>query len=96
MICGVQEDDILGRRHPGVRQHRPPVRAAGRLVSRGGGLLMRGLGQAVSRQGPLALRVGPPACSLLPGMLVFESSLSTYHDLLTTLSVTPHTPFAEQ
>ncbi|XP_065859811.1 galactinol synthase 2-like isoform X2 [Euphorbia lathyris] len=30
------------------------------------------------------------------GMFVFEPSISTYHDLLKTLKVTPPTPFAEQ
>ncbi|KAL2513948.1 Galactinol synthase 2 [Forsythia ovata] len=30
------------------------------------------------------------------GMFVFEPSISTYHDLLNTLKITPPTPFAEQ
>jgi inositol 3-alpha-galactosyltransferase len=30
------------------------------------------------------------------GMFVYEPNLSTYHDLLDTLKVTPTTPFAEQ
>ncbi|EXB55994.1 hypothetical protein L484_018780 [Morus notabilis] len=38
----------------------------------------------------------PPALYFNAGMLVFEPSLSTYHDLLNTVKITPPTPFAEQ
>lgn len=37
-----------------------------------------------------------PALYFNAGMFVFEPSISTYHDLLNTLKVTPPTPFAEQ
>lgn len=41
--------------------------------------------------------LGPrPAPYFNAGMFVFEPSLSTYHDLLETLRVSPPTPFAEQ
>ena len=41
--------------------------------------------------------LGPrPAPYFNAGMFVFEPALSTYHDLLQTLKVTPPTPFAEQ
>ncbi|XP_058215981.1 galactinol synthase 2-like [Rhododendron vialii] len=46
---------------------------------------------------PWSSELGPePALYFNAGMLVFEPSLSTYDDLLNTLKVTPHTPFAEQ
>ncbi|CAK7357356.1 unnamed protein product [Dovyalis caffra] len=38
----------------------------------------------------------PPSLYFNAGMFVFEPSISTYHDLLKTLSLTPPTPFAEQ
>ena len=38
----------------------------------------------------------PPSLYFNAGMFVFEPSISTYHDLLKTLKVTPPTPFAEQ
>lgn len=38
----------------------------------------------------------PPALYFNAGMFVFEPSISTYHDLLETVKVTPPTPFAEQ
>ncbi|GMN52250.1 hypothetical protein TIFTF001_021405 [Ficus carica] len=38
----------------------------------------------------------PPALYFNAGMFVFEPSISTYHDLLNTLKITPPTPFAEQ
>ncbi|KAK2998080.1 hypothetical protein RJ639_024843, partial [Escallonia herrerae] len=38
----------------------------------------------------------PPALYFNAGMFVFEPSISTYHDLLKTLKVTPPTTFAEQ
>ncbi|KAM7521384.1 hypothetical protein LguiA_011286 [Lonicera macranthoides] len=38
----------------------------------------------------------PPSLYFNAGMFVFEPSLSTYHNLLNTLKVTPPTPFAEQ
>ncbi|KAK4424505.1 Galactinol synthase 2 [Sesamum alatum] len=41
--------------------------------------------------------MGPkPALYFNAGMFVFEPSLPTYHDLLSTLKITPPTPFAEQ
>ncbi|TYH91796.1 hypothetical protein ES332_A13G138500v1 [Gossypium tomentosum] len=43
------------------------------------------------------LQFGPkPPLYFNAGMFVYEPSLSTYEDLLTTLKVTPPTPFAEQ
>ncbi|KAG8472646.1 hypothetical protein CXB51_034538 [Gossypium anomalum] len=42
-------------------------------------------------------QLGPkPPLYFNAGMFVYEPSLSTYEDLLTTLKVTPPTPFAEQ
>ncbi|KAG9154821.1 hypothetical protein Leryth_019538 [Lithospermum erythrorhizon] len=42
-------------------------------------------------------KLGPkPSLYFNAGMFVYEPSLSTYHDLLNTLKVTPPTPFAEQ
>ncbi|KAK9202004.1 hypothetical protein WN944_017213 [Citrus x changshan-huyou] len=38
----------------------------------------------------------PPALYFNAGMFVFEPSISTYHDLLETVKVTPPTTFAEQ
>ncbi|XP_022157013.1 galactinol synthase 2-like [Momordica charantia] len=38
----------------------------------------------------------PPPLYFNAGMFVFEPSISTYHDLLNTLKITPPTPFAEQ
>lgn len=41
--------------------------------------------------------MGPkPSLFFNAGMFVFEPSITTYDDLLKTLSVTPPTPFAEQ
>lgn len=41
--------------------------------------------------------LGPkPALYFNAGMFVYEPSLSVYDDLLTTLKITPPTPFAEQ
>ncbi|XP_021734495.1 galactinol synthase 2-like [Chenopodium quinoa] len=41
--------------------------------------------------------LGPkPALYFNAGMFVYEPSISTYHDLLKTLQITPPTPFAEQ
>ena len=41
--------------------------------------------------------LGPkPALYFNAGMFVYEPSLSTYDDLMTTLKMTPPTPFAEQ
>lgn len=37
-----------------------------------------------------------PSTYINGGMFVLEPSLSTYHNLLKTLEVTPPTPFAEQ
>ncbi|KAG5548926.1 hypothetical protein RHGRI_014331 [Rhododendron griersonianum] len=46
---------------------------------------------------PWSSELGPePALYFNAGRLVFEPSLSTYDDLLNTLKVTSHTPFAEQ
>lgn len=38
----------------------------------------------------------PPALYFNAGMFVFEPSISTYHDLLETVKVTPPSTFAEQ
>lgn len=38
----------------------------------------------------------PPSLYFNAGMFVFEPSISTYHDLLKTVKITPPTSFAEQ
>lgn len=104
-------DDILGRRHPGVRQHRPPLRLAGRLLPRRdiwtASVRRRGPTPRSTRSGTAGQQcpdkvhwpteLGPrPALYFNAGMFVYEPSLSVYDDLLTTLKITPPTPFAEQ
>ncbi|KAI8555485.1 hypothetical protein RHMOL_Rhmol05G0176400 [Rhododendron molle] len=107
-VCRLPQDAILGRRHPGVRQHRPPLQLAGRPLhavmdyfyeKRWSHTPQYKIGYC--QQWPDKVHwpteLGPkPALYFNVGMFVYEPSLSVYDDLLSTLKVTPPTPFAEQ
>ncbi|KAL6570193.1 glycogenin [Orobanche minor] len=54
-------------------------------------------GQPCPQKLPWPVELGPePAFYLNGGMFMFEPNLNTYSQLLSTLAITPPTPFAEQ
>ncbi|KAJ6758607.1 GLYCOGENIN SUBFAMILY MEMBER [Salix koriyanagi] len=77
---GVQQDDISGRKHGAVA---PQYKI--------------GYCQQCPDKVKWPAEMGPkPPLYFNAGMFVYEPNLSTYHDLLRTLKVTPPTLFAEQ